>query len=185
MIRFFDVIVSLISLIILSPILTFLFFVGFFDTGKPMFCQVRVGRNCKPFKLVKFRTMKIGTAQVSSHLADRAAITSWGRILRRVKLDELPQLWNVLIGDMSLVGPRPCLFNQTDLYVARLAAGVFYVRPGITGFSQILGLDMSNPKTLTEMDLRMVKELNLRNYIKCILKTLAGAGVGDAIIRDK
>src|SRR5215469_1490888 len=107
--------------------------------GSPLFRQARVGRHQKPFVLVKFRTMKPGTASVASHLVDVTSITRWGRFLRQTKLDELPQLWNVLKGEMSLVGPRPCLFNQEELIRERAQRGVFEARPGITGLAQIRG----------------------------------------------
>src|SRR5690606_3093957 len=105
---------SFIGLILGFPVMLLIALIGLFDTGSPIFRQVRVGRNRQPFVLVKFRTMKKDTASVASHLASASAITPFGGFLRRTKLDELPQLWNVLKGEMSLVGPRPCLFNQEE-----------------------------------------------------------------------
>ena len=102
-----------------APILALLWILGWLDTGSPLFRQERVGRNQKPFTLVKFRTMRPDTASVATHLADASAVTKLGHFLRRSKLDELPQLWNVLKGEMSLVGPRPCLFSQTELIEER------------------------------------------------------------------
>src|SRR3990167_9689217 len=101
MIRLFDVVFSFVGLLVSSPLLVLISIVGLFDTGSPIFIQERVGRDKKPFVLVKFRTMKLGTASVASHLASTSSITKFGRFLRRTKLDELPQLWNVLKGEMS------------------------------------------------------------------------------------
>ncbi|MEA3221533.1 MAG: hypothetical protein OZX49_02655 [Immundisolibacter sp.] len=161
-----------------------LWLVGLWDTGAPLFRQQRVGRHQRPFVLVKFRTMRPGTASVATHLADAAAITPFGRFLRRSKLDELPQLWNVLKGDMSLVGPRPCLPNQQELIEERAARGVFAARPGITGLALISGIDMSTPRLLAETDARMLQDLGLRAYFSYIFKTLAGAGRGDRIRQE-
>lgn len=135
----------------------------------------------KPFVLFKFRSMTVNTASVATHLADASAITPYGRFLRRSKLDELPQLWNVLTGDMSLVGPRPCLFNQEELMHERAARKVFDVRPGITGLGQVQGLDMSNPRLLAETDQQMIAESSLRNYVKYIVMTVFGKGSGDRV----
>jgi O-antigen biosynthesis protein WbqP len=140
--------------------------VGWFDTRSPLFRQERVGRHQKPFTLVKFRTMEKDTASVASHLASASAITPFGRFLRRTKLDELPQLWNVLKGDMSLVGPRPCLFNQEELIAEREARGVYQARPGITGLAQVNGIDMSTPRLLAETDAKMLAELTLGSYFR-------------------
>jgi lipopolysaccharide/colanic/teichoic acid biosynthesis glycosyltransferase len=96
-------------------------------------------------------------------------------------LDELPQLWNVLKGDMSLVGPRPCLFNQAELIAERAARGVFDARPGITGLAQVQGIDMSTPQLLAETDARMLQNLTMANYFSYLLKTVAGSGSGDRI----
>lgn len=181
MIRLFDVVFSAIGLIFGFPVLLILMLIGFFDTGSPLFCQQRVGRKRKPFVLVKFRTMKPDTASVASHLADASAITPFGKFLRRTKLDELPQLWNVLKGEMSLVGPRPCLFNQTELIEERSARGVLRARPGITGLAQINDIDMSTPKLLAETDQRMLSEMTLSAYFRFIVLTVVGKGAGDRI----
>ena len=181
MLRVFDFLFSLLGLIVGLPVLLVISVVGMIDTGSPLFKQERVGRNQKPFTLVKFRTMRVGTASVASHLADTAAITPIGHFLRRTKLDELPQLWNVLWGDMSLVGPRPGLFNQQALLQARQQHGVFAARPGITGLAQVSGIDMSTPELLAQTDAKMLATLNLTNYFRYILQTVTGKGQGDAV----
>ncbi len=183
MIRFFDFVFALLGLVFGAPVLLVLILIGLFDTGSPVFRQVRVGRNKKPFTLVKFRTMKVDTASVASHLASSSSITKFGHFLRRTKLDELPQLWNVLKGDMSLVGPRPGLFNQEELTEARDHLGVFAVRPGITGLSQVNEIDMSTPERLAESDAKMIAEMSLGNYFKYIFQTVVGKGGGDRVTR--
>jgi lipopolysaccharide/colanic/teichoic acid biosynthesis glycosyltransferase len=155
--------------------------IGLFDTGSPIFLQQRVGRNQKPFTLVKFRTMRKDTASVASHLASASAITSFGHFLRRTKLDELPQLWNVLKGEMSLVGPRPCLFNQEELIEERQSRGVLAARPGITGLAQVNDIDMSTPRLLAETDQKMLENLTIGAYFKYIFMTVAGKGAGDRV----
>lgn len=184
MTRFFDVVLSLAGLVVSAPIFLLLFVLVWFDTKSPLFRQERVGRHHKPFTLVKFRTMRPDTASVATHLADISAVTKLGHFLRRSKLDELPQLWNVLKGEMSLVGPRPCLFNQTELIEERAARGVFAARPGITGLAQINGIDMSTPRLLAETDSEMLKGLGVVPYFTYIIKTVTGAGQGDCIRRE-
>ena len=181
MLRLLDFLFSLTGLVLCAPVLLVIYVVGLFDTGSPLFHQKRVGRNQKPFTLVKFRTMRPDTASVASHLADASAITRLGAFLRRTKLDELPQLWNVLKGEMSLVGPRPCLFNQTELIAERHSRGVFEARPGITGLAQVNSIDMSTPKLLAETDARMLQGLTLVSYFKYILMTVGGKGAGDRV----
>lgn len=183
MMRFFDVVFSLLGLIVGAPVLLLLALFGLFDTGSPIFRQVRVGRHQRPFTLVKFRTMAVDTASVATHLASAASITRFGNFLRRTKLDELPQLWNVLKGEMSLVGPRPGLFNQEELTAERAKRGVFAVRPGITGLAQVNEIDMSTPALLAETDLRMIQSLTLASYFKYIFMTVAGKGAGDRVVR--
>ncbi|WP_226953505.1 sugar transferase [Mesopusillimonas faecipullorum] len=180
--RIFDVIFSVLGLVVASPVLLFIYVAGLFDTGSPLFKQERVGRHKKPFVLVKFRTMTVGTASVATHLAASASVTRMGAFLRRTKLDELPQLWNVLKGEMSLVGPRPNLFNQSELIVEREALGVYTVRPGITGLAQVAGIDMSTPALLAETDAKMIRELSLPMYFKLIFQTIAGKGSGDRVV---
>ncbi len=181
MIRCFDVVFSLLGLVFGFPVLCIIYITGLFDTGSPLFMQERVGRNKNSFILVKFRTMSINTASVASHLASTASITKMGGFLRKTKLDELPQLWNVLRGEMSLVGPRPGLFNQDELTKAREVSAVFKVRPGITGLAQVNDIDMSTPELLAETDAKMIREMTVKNYFKYIFQTVLGAGTGDRV----
>lgn len=184
MIRCLDFIFALLGLLFGFPVLLVIYVIGLFDTGSPLFLQERVGRNKQPFTLVKFRTMKVDTASVASHLASTSSITRLGGFLRKTKLDELPQLWNVLKGEMSLVGPRPNLFNQDELIAERDALGVYDVRPGITGLAQVNEIDMSTPKLLAETDQQMVKTLTLRDYFRYIFMTVAGKGSGDRVKKN-
>ena len=181
MIRVFDLMFSITGLLLGWPVLIVLTIVGFFDTGSPLFRQQRVGRCQKPFTLVKFRTMRPNTASVATHLADASAITAFGRFLRRTKLDELPQLWNVLKGDMSLVGPRPCLFSQVELINERAKRGVFDARPGITGLAQVNEIDMSTPELLAETDAKMLSSFKATDYFRYIFMTIFGKGAGDRV----
>ena len=174
MIRAFDIFFSLLGILMLCPILIIIFIIGWFENRSPIFFQKRVGQNLKPFILIKFRTMPKSTLSVATHLVDASKITFFGHFLRRTKIDELPQLFNVLRGDMSLVGPRPCLFNQNNLIFERVKLGVFKKLPGITGLAQIRGIDMSNPSLLAKVDSYMLKRLNLLNYFKYIFLTIFG-----------
>ncbi|NIY83299.1 sugar transferase [Vibrio hepatarius] len=181
MIKLLDLLAAFFGLLVLSPVLLMVTVIGLFDTGSPIFVQERVGRHKKPFKLIKFRTMKIETKSVASHLASHSSITKLGALLRKTKLDELPQLINVLKGEMSLVGPRPNLYNQDELIAARDELGVYDVLPGITGLAQIQNIDMSKPKLLAKIDKQMIDTLNLRDYFKYIIMTATGSGSGDAV----
>lgn len=181
MLRLCDVLLAAFGLVLGMPVLLLITLLGLVDTGSPLFFQTRVGRHQKPFRLVKFRTMKPNTASVATHLADPHAVTRLGHFLRRSKLDELPQLWNVLTGQMSLVGPRPCLFNQTELMHEREQRQVFESRPGITGLAQVQGIDMSTPEWLAQTDAQMLQTLTLATYVKYLLLTVSGRGSGDRI----
>lgn len=168
--RFFDFIFSLTCMIILIPLFIILYIIGLFDTGSPIFKQVRLGKHKKPFIIYKFRSMHLHTQSVGTHEISSSSITKWGIFLRQSKFDELPQLWNVLVGDMSLVGPRPNLLNQKDLIEERDKRNVYSVRPGITGLSQINKIDMSTPTLLAETDASMIKIIGLRNYFNCLIQ---------------
>ena len=115
MIRFFDLIFSFLGLLLLSPIILIILIICYYDSGSPIFRQERIGKSKKLFYLLKFRTMHLNSPSVATHMVSASYITPFGSFLRKSKLDELPQLWNVFVGDMSLVGPRPNLFNQEEL----------------------------------------------------------------------
>ncbi|MBW4933792.1 sugar transferase [Marinobacter sp. F4206] len=185
MLRTLDICFAAAGLLVGLPVVAVLMLVGYWDTGSPLFRQERIGRHKKPFILMKFRTMRQGTASVASHLAPEAAITSFGGFLRRTKLDELPQLWNVLKGEMSLVGPRPCLASQSELIEARDMFGVFEFAPGITGLGQVNGIDMSTPALLAQTDAEMLQDLTVRRYFGYLLMTITGKGSGDGVRRFK
>ena len=181
MIRLMDFLASFFGLLLLWPLLLLVTIIGLFDTGSPIFVQVRMGKNKKPFKLIKFRTMSVDTQSVASHLASTSSITKLGAFLRKSKIDELPQLINVLKGEMSLVGPRPNLFNQKDLIKERDALGVYDVLPGITGLAQVQNIDMSTPEFLAKIDRQMIDTLTLTSYFRYIIMTATGSGAGDAV----
>lgn len=181
MLRFIDIILSTVGIFILFPIFLLVYLLCYIDTKSPLFFQTRVGKNRQPFTLVKFRTMKTDTESVASHLAPTDSITKLGKFLRKSKLDELPQLVNVLMGSMSFVGPRPNLTNQEELILERDKLGVYNVRPGITGRAQLMNIDMSKPSLLAKVDKEMIDELSITSYIKYIFLTALGKGSGDAV----
>ncbi|MCP3908867.1 MAG: sugar transferase [Oceanicoccus sp.] len=178
---FIDRLLALIGIVVAFPFIVLITLVGYFDTGSPIFFQQRIGKNQRPFTLVKFRTMRQGTASVATHEVSSRSITRLGAILRKTKLDELPQLFNVLKGEMSLVGPRPCLFNQEELINERQQRGVFRVLPGITGLAQINHIDMSDPSKLAQWDQQMIESFTLKDYFKYLLLTITGSGQGDRV----
>jgi len=184
LIRGCDIFFAFIGLTALSPVFVVLWVMGYLSLKSPIFKQERLGENKKPFVLFKFRTMLINTASVATHLVSSASVTPYGHFLRKTKLDELPQLWNVLKGDMSLVGPRPGLYNQTDLTLSREKNHVYDVKPGVTGLAQVNAIDMSIPEFLAETDKKMIEEYSVRNYFKYILITVFGKGYGDRIFKE-
>ena len=181
MLRFLDLVLSFLGLLFGLPIFILIYLLIYFDSKSPLYWQERLGRNKKPFLLVKFRTMKINTDIAATHLIDAKSITKYGKFLRSTKLDELPQLWNILKGEMSLVGPRPGLLNQKVLTDNRDSLGVYLVRPGITGLAQVQNIDMSTPKDLAFVDAKMISEMSVKNYFRYIVLTFIGYGQGDKI----
>lgn len=173
LIRIIDIVLALIGLILLFPLLLIIYIINLIIYGSPLFVQERVGLNSKVFILIKFRTMKIGTRNMATHLIDEKNITVFGKLLRTLKIDELPQLWNVLLGEMSIVGPRPCLVTQKKLIYERKKKKVFKMKPGLTGLAQIKGITMSNPILLAKTDFQMMKKMTLLNYFCYIFLTLS------------
>ena len=149
--------------------------------GNPFFLQKRVGRDKEIFTLWKLRSMKRGVANVGSHEISAAQITRVGHFIRRTKIDELPQVVNVLVGQLSFVGPRPCLPSQLELIEERDAHGVFDIRPGITGPAQLMRIDMSTPRLLAEVDAQYALEQTFWGDLKLVLRTALGGGSGDAV----
>ena len=125
--------------------------------------------------------MQQGTVQAGTHEVSQASVTRIGKFLRGTKVDELPQIWNILKNDISLVGPRPGLPIQRELFEERCAQGVFDVKPGISGLAQINNIDMSDPKRLAEWDARYIALQSLSLDIKIIISTIRGKGQGDKI----
>ncbi|QUM83566.1 MULTISPECIES: sugar transferase [unclassified Moritella] len=181
MIRVLDFLFAFFGLLFLWPVLLVVYIVGYFDTGSPVFLQTRVGKNKRPFTLIKFRTMPVETKSVATHLVSASSVTKLGSFLRKTKIDELPQLINVVKGEMSLVGPRPNLFNQEALIKARDALGVYDVLPGVTGLAQVQNIDMSTPQLLAKTDKQMIDTLTVKDYFKYIIMTATGSGSGDAV----
>ena len=185
--RTFDVIACGLFLLLCWPFLLLIIVaIRLQSHGPAIFAQARVGKDGQPFTCYKLRTMYAGTANVPTHQVEASSVTPLGDYLRRFKVDEIPQLCNVLAGDMSLVGPRPCLPSQTDLVEARRQLGVLLIRPGITGLAQVRGIDMSDPKRLADVDAEYVRSQSFAGDLKLIWATLSGRGVGvDQVIRDK
>lgn len=182
--RAFDLTLALIALIPATLISALLALPIWIETrANPLFVQTRVGRGRQPFRLVKLRTMRPDTQHRASHEIGAAQITRTGRLLRKTKLDELPQIWNVLVGEMSFVGPRPCLPSQQELIDERERRGVHALRPGITGPAQVAGLDMSTPVKLAVADAAYLAPWSLARDLRLMMLTAFGGGRGDAADR--
>lgn len=181
--RAFDFLGSALGLFIVWPvILVLIIAVRRGSPGPGIFSQDRVGWREKPFRCHKLRTMSWGSPSVPTHEALASSVTPFGRFLRKTKLDELPQLWNVLCGEMSFVGPRPCLPSQAALIDERGRRGVFELRPGITGLAQVQGIDMSDPVKLAETDAIYLTSRSIWLDMRIILRTLFGtAAFGDRL----
>lgn len=181
-IRCLDIAAAGAGLLVLTPVLFILgLWIRATSPGPAIFAQVRVGRFERTFTCYKLRTMSAGTVSVATHEVCASSVTDLGKVLRKLKLDELPQLWNVLTGDMSLVGPRPCLPEQHELLTARRSHDVFAVRPGVTGPGQVNGVDMSEPEKLAALDAEWAAAPSVHAYVAFILRTLVGHGQGDRV----
>jgi O-antigen biosynthesis protein WbqP len=179
-----DIAGGLVGLVLLSPLfLGLAIAVRLESPGPALHWSRRVGRRNRIFPMPKFRTMRTGAPDVATHLFDDPDqwVTPLGAFLRRSSLDELPQLWSVLKGDMSLVGPRPALFNQADLVALRTAAGVDALRPGLTGWAQINGRDELPIPQKAELDREYLERMSLAFDLRILLETartaLSGRGV--------
>lgn len=180
--RIADLAIALIGLPLALPaILVCMALVKSSSRGPAIFRQTRVGLNEKPFTCYKLRTMYVETGNAPSHQVAASAVTPVGRWLRRLKLDELPQLWNIVRGEMSFVGPRPCLPSQVELVEARRARGLYAIRPGITGIAQVAGIDMSDPERLARRDAEYLQDMSLSTDLRLIALTVLGAGRGDRV----
>jgi O-antigen biosynthesis protein WbqP len=177
--RAFEVVVATAGLVVLSPvILASMIAIRLDSPGPAILTQTRIGRGEQAFPCHKLRTMQTGTAVVPTHLVGAAQITRVGGFLRRTKLDELPQLLNIIRGEMSFVGPRPCLPTQIELIEERRRRGVFAVRPGLTGLAQIQNIDMSNPPRLAEVDANYLATRTFAGDISIIFQTVFGGNRG-------
>lgn len=165
-------IVSL-GLLALLPIIIISSLLIYFEDGRPMiFFQTRMGKNKNIFTIYKLRTMRKETPSLGTHEVSKDNYLYWGSILRKTKIDELPQLINFLKSDLNLIGPRPGLQNQIELIKYREIDNIFDVRPGITGLSQVLGYDMSNPEVLSKIDKLYIRKNNLKINIYILIATV-------------
>lgn len=179
--RAIDLVAALAGLVLLSPVLLTLFVaIRLESPGPALHWSRRIGRDNVTFRMPKFRTMRLGAPDVATHLlADPDAwITPLGRFLRRTSLDELPQLWSVLTGAMSLVGPRPALFNQDDLVALRTAAGVHRLRPGVTGWAQVNGRDEIPIPAKVKLDAEYLERRSLAFDLRILALTARAALTG-------
>jgi O-antigen biosynthesis protein WbqP len=173
--RVFDVILSLAALgIFFLPMMIIAFLVRLTSAGPAIHWSKRIGRNNKLFLMPKFRSMKTNTPQLATHLLSESTsyITSVGAFLRKTSLDELPQLWSVLKGDMSVVGPRPALFNQDDLVALRTRYNVHTLRPGITGWAQVNGRDELPVPIKVNFDKEYLEKQSLMFDFSILIRTV-------------
>lgn len=173
--RLFDFVMSLMGIIVLSPIILIVALaVKLTSPGPMLFKQRRIGKNNNEFQIYKFRTMRIDTPNVPTHLLENPEqwITPVGKFLRKTSLDELPQLFNILKGEMSIVGPRPALYNQIDLKEMRTEAGVHKLVPGLTGWAQINGRDEIPLSLKVKLDKEYLEKKNFFFDIKIIFMTV-------------
>lgn len=184
--RLVDIILSLIGLIVLSPIFLIIIVVIKLDSRGPvLFKQKRIGVNKKHFYMLKFRTMRIDTPKdTPTHLLvnPEQYITKIGKFLRKTSLDELPQIWNIFVGEMSIIGPRPALWNQFDLIAERDKYGANNVRPGLTGWAQINGRDELPIEVKAKLDGDYINRVGLWMDVKCFFGTVVSVVKSDGVV---
>ncbi len=165
----------LLCFLAISPLIVMSSIIIFFENGMPiLFIQERIGKDEKIFKLLKMRTMYTETPSLGTHEVDSKYFLRFGKILRKYKIDELPQIINYIVGDINLIGPRPGLVNQVELLNYRRLKKVYRVKPGITGLSQVLGFDMSNPKLLSKVDNLYIENKTVLLDIEIFFATFIG-----------
>jgi O-antigen biosynthesis protein WbqP len=182
--RFFDLVLAVAAgLVLLLPVMLVALAVRLTSKGPALYWSDRVGRNNVIFKMPKFRSMRVGTPAVATHLlADaRSHLTPIGSFLRKSSLDELPQLWSILVGDMSFVGPRPALFNQQDLIALRAAQGVHTLVPGLTGWAQVNGRDELLIPDKVKLDVAYLQQQSLSFDIRILWLTLVKVVTRDEV----
>jgi len=184
--RLLDIILSLIGLILLSPVFLLLIVVIKLESKGPvLFKQKRVGINKTHFNILKFRTMKIDTPKdTPTHLLmnPEQYITRVGKLLRKTSLDELPQIWNIFVGEMSIIGPRPALWNQYDLIAERDKYSANDIRPGLTGWAQINGRDELPIEIKAKLDGEYINKISLMMDIKCFFLTIVSVLKKDGVV---
>jgi O-antigen biosynthesis protein WbqP len=184
--RLIDIILSLLALIVLSPIYLILIIAIKIDSRGPvLFKQKRIGINKTHFNILKFRTMKIETPKdTPTHMLEnpKQYITKMGKFLRKTSLDELPQIWNIFVGQMSIIGPRPALWNQYDLITERDKYGANDVPPGLTGWAQINGRDELPIEVKAKLDGEYVKRISFIMDVKCFIGTIVSVLKSDGVV---
>lgn len=187
--RVIDFVLSLIGIIVLSPVFLILVIAIKLDSKGPViFKQKRIAKNKETFNIYKFRTMRIDTPkEMPTHLLDNPDyfITKVGKFLRKTSLDELPQLFNILKGDMAVIGPRPALWNQDDLIAERDKYGANDIRPGLTGWAQINGRDELEIKYKAQLDGYYVAKESFFMDVKCFFGTIISVFKSDGIVEGK
>ena len=183
--RFLDVMLSVVALIVLSPIFIIVYFLVKSKLGSPVFfTQDRPGKNNKVFKMYKFRSMTDERDENGNLLGDDIRLTKFGKLLRSTSLDELPELWNILVGDMSIVGPRPLLVSYLPLY-NEIQIQRHNVRPGLTGLAQVKGRNALSWEEKFNWDVKYVNEITFRNDIKIICLTILAVFKRDGISSEE